>query len=165
MNIYDASVPVFVHFLGSLSKILKKAEDHCAAKKIDPAVLLSQRLYPDMYPVLRQVQIASDSAKGACARLAGVDVPSFPDEEKTFPELQARIQKTIDFVTSIPREKFAGAEEREIHIKAGPRELHFNGVSLLETWSQPNFYFHLTTAYAIFRHNGVELGKPDFLAG
>lgn len=165
MNLYDTSVPVFTHFLKSFSHILKRAEEHCAARKIDPAVMLSQRLYPDMFPASRQVQIATDSAKGAGARLAGIAVPSFPDEEKTFAELHARIGKTTDFLSSLKREQFEGSDTRQISLKAGGRELEFTGTAYLETWAKPNFYFHLTTAYAIFRHNGVELGKPDFLAG
>ena len=165
MNIYDSSVPVFTHFLGSLSVILKKAEAHCAAKKIDPSVILSARLFPDMFALTRQVQIASDGAKGAGARLAGIAVPSWPDEEKTFEDLQVRIARTVDFLAGLKREQFDGAENRDIHIKAGPRELDFKGAAYLETWAKPNFFFHLTTAYAILRHNGIELGKPDFLAG
>ena len=165
MQIYDASVPVFTHFLNSLSAILKKAEAHCAARKIDPAVMLGYRLAPDMFALARQVQIASDAAKGAGARLAGVAIPSFPDEEKSFEELQARIAKTRDFLAGLKREQFEGADTRAISIKAGPRELEFAGAAYLETWAKPNFFFHLTTAYAILRHAGVELGKPDFLAG
>jgi uncharacterized protein len=165
MNMYDASVPVFTHFLGSLSAILKKAEAHCAAKKIDPAVLLGARLFPDMFALTRQVQIASDAAKGAGARLAGIAVPSWPDEEKSFEDLQARIVKTVAFLAGLKKDQFEGAENRDIHIKAGSRELDFKGAAYLETWAKPNFYFHLTTAYAILRHNGIELGKPDFLAG
>ena len=165
MNMYDASVPVFVHFLGSLSVILKKAEAHCAAKKIDPSIILNARLFPDMFALTRQVQIASDAAKGAGARLAGIAVPSWPDEEKSFDELQARISKTVTFLSALKPEQFAGSENREIAIKAGGRELNFKGFAYLETWAKPNFYFHLTTAYAILRHNGIELGKPDFLAG
>ena len=165
MNMYDASVPVFTHFLRSLSVILKKAEAHCAAKKIDPAIILSARLFPDMFALTRQVQIASDAAKGAGARLAGIAVPSWADEEKTFDELQARVAKTIEFLASLKPEQFAGAETRDIALKAGGRELNFKGFAYLETYAKPNFYFHLTTAYAILRHNGIELGKPDFLAG
>ncbi|MEI7599506.1 MAG: DUF1993 domain-containing protein [Aestuariivirga sp.] len=165
MNIYDSSVPLFVHFLGSLSAILKKAEAHCAARKIDPSIILNARLFPDMFAFTRQVQIASDAAKGAGARLAGIAVPSFADEEKSFEDLQARIARTVEFLASLKREQFDGAETRDIHIKAGPRELDFKGAAYLETWAKPNFYFHLTTAYAILRHNGIELGKPDFLAG
>ena len=165
MNLYDASVPVFTHFLRSLSVILKKAETHCAAKKIDPAVILGARLFPDMFALTRQVQIASDAAKGAGARLTGTPVPSWPDEERTFDELQARIARTIDFLASLKREQFDGAGGRDIAIKAGGRELNFKGFAYLETYAKPNFFFHLTTAYAILRHNGIELGKPDFLAG
>ena len=165
MDLYESSVPVFIHFLRSLSAILKKGEAHCAAKKIDPAVMLGMRLAPDMFPLSRQVQIASDAAKGAGARLAGVAVPSFPDEEKTFEELQARISKTIDFLSGLSKEQFEGGEARAISLKAGGRELTFTGAAYLETWAKPNFYFHATTAYAILRHGGVELGKSDYLAG
>lgn len=165
MQAYDASVPVFIHFLNSLSAMLKKAEAHCAAKKIDPAVMLGLRLSPDMFPLTRQVQIASDAAKGAGARLAGIAVPSFADEEKTFEDLQARIAKTIDFLKGLPKAAFAEAEGRAIALKAGGRDLSFTGAQFLETWAKPNFFFHLTTAYAILRHAGVELGKADYLSG
>ena len=162
---FDTSVPYFVHFLKSLSAILKKAEAHCEAKKIEPAVMLSMRLFPDMFAVTRQVQIATDSAKGAGARLAGIQVPSFPDEEKTFAELQARIAKTIDFLSTLTKEHFEGAESRAISLKAGGRDMNFTGADYLERWAKPNFFFHITTAYAILRHCGVEIGKPDYLAG
>lgn len=162
---FDTSVPYFVHFLKSLSAILKKAEAHCEAKKIEPAVMLSMRLFPDMFAVTRQVQIATDSAKGAGARLAGIQVPSFPDEEKTFAELQARIAKTIDFLSTLTKEQFEGAESRAISLKAGGRDMNFTGADYLERWAKPNFFFHITTAYAILRHCGVEIGKPDYLAG
>jgi hypothetical protein len=162
---YDRSVPVFVHVLGSLSAILKKAEAHCEQKKIDPSVMLNMRLFPDMFALTRQVQIATDSAKGAGARLAGIPVPSFADEEKTFGELQARIAKTVEFLSSLTKEQFEGAESRPISLKAGGREMNFAGEAFLETWAKANFFFHLTTAYAILRHCGVELGKPDFLSG
>lgn len=165
MNLHETSVPVFVHFLRSLSVILRKAEAHCAAKKIDPAIILNARLFPDMFALTRQVQIASDAAKGAGARLAGAAVPSWPDEEKTFEELQGRIGRTIDFLSGLKPEQFEGAESRDISLKAGGRELNFRGLAYLETWAKPNFFFHVTTAYAILRHNGIELGKPDFLAG
>ena len=162
---FDTSVPVFIHFLNSLSAILKKTEAHCEAKKIDPAVMLQMRLYPDMFALTRQVQIATDSAKGAGARLAGIAVPSFPDEEKSFAELQARIARTIDFLRGLTKEQFEGAASRAITLKAGGRDMSFTGSDYLDRWAKPNFFFHLTTAYAILRHNGVELGKPDFLAG
>lgn len=162
---YDSSVPVFIHFLNSLSAILKKAEAHCAAKKIDPAVMVSQRLFPDMYPLSRQVQITSDSAKGAGARLAGIAVPSYADEEKTFAELQERIAKTIAFLQGLKKEQFEGAAARSISLKVGGQEMNFTAPLYLETWAKPNFFFHLMTAYNILRHNGVELGKPDYLSG
>lgn len=165
MHAYDASVPVFTHFLNSLSAILKKAEAHCAAKKIDPAVMLGLRLSPDMFALTRQVQIASDAAKGAGARLAGVAVPSFADEEKSFEELQARIARTIDFLAGLQKEQFEGAETRAISLKAGGRELNYKGAAYLETWAKPNFFFHITAAYAILRQAGVELGKTDYLSG
>ena len=162
---FDTSIPVFVHFLKSLSSILKKAEAHCEAKKIDPAVLLGMRLYPDMLALTRQVQIATDSAKGAGARLAGIAVPSFADDEKTFADLQARIAKTMDFLGTLTKEQFAGAATRAISFKAGSREMNFTGGEYLEIWAKPNFFFHVTTAYAILRHNGLDIGKPDYLAG
>jgi hypothetical protein len=162
---FDTSIPVFVHFLKSLSSILKKAEAHCEARKIDPAVMLGMRLYPDMLALTRQVQIATDSAKGAGARLAGIAVPSFADEEKTFAELQARLAKTMDFLGTLTKDQFEGAASRAISFKAGSREMKFTGGEYLEIWAKPNFFFHVTTAYAILRHNGVEIGKPDYLAG
>ncbi len=165
MMMYDSSVPVFIHFLNSFSAILKKGEAHCVAKKIDPAVMLGYRLAPDMFALTRQVQIASDAAKGAGARLAGIEVPSYADEEKSFDDLQARIARTIAFLQGLRKEQFEGAESRAISLKAGGRELSFVGGAYLETWAKPNFFFHLTTAYAILRHAGVEIGKPDFLAG
>jgi uncharacterized protein len=162
---FYSSVPVFVHFLKSLSAILKKAEDYCAAKKIDPAVMLSQRLYPDMLALTRQVQIATDAAKAAGARLAGIAVPSFPDEEKTFAELQARIAKTSDFLSTLSKSQFDGAESRTISFKAGQRDFSLTGAEYLGKWALPNFFFHVTTAYNILRHNGLEIGKPDYLGG
>jgi hypothetical protein len=162
---FDTSVPVFVHFLKSLSGILKKAEAHCEAKKIDPAVMLGMRLYPNMLALTRQVQIATDTAKGAGARLAGIAVPSFADEEQTFEELQARLTKTIAFLDSLKPEQFTDAATRAVSLKAGGKEFNFTGANYLDQWAKPNFYFHVTTAYAILRNNGVELGKPDFLSG
>jgi hypothetical protein len=161
---FESSVPVFIQFLTALSGILKKAEAHCAAKKIDPAVMLSQRLYPDMFPLTRQIQIAADAAKGAGARLAGVEVPSFPDDEKTFDELHARIAKTIAFLKSLDAKSFDGAEGRNVVIKVRGQDMTFKGGDYLRTWALPNFFFHLTTAYNILRHNGLEIGKPDYLA-
>ena len=160
---YESSIPVFLHFLDTLSAILKKAEDHCTAKNIDPAVMVSLRLFPDMLPLSRQVQIASDSAKAAGARLAGIAVPSYPDEEKSFAELQARIAKTADFLRTLTKAQFEGAGTRAISFKAGPRELNFVGGDYLGRWAFPNFFFHITTAYDILRHNGVEIGKTDYM--
>jgi uncharacterized protein len=161
---YDASIPVFLQYLGALSRILKKAEAHCEAKKIDPAVMLSQRLYPDMFALTRQVQVACDVAKGAGCRLSGTAIPSFPDEEKTFAELQARIAKTVDFLKSLDKKAFDDAATRDITFKAGSRDVAFKGADYLGKWGFPNFFFHLTAAYGILRHNGVELGKSDYLA-
>ena len=162
---FDTSIPVFIHYLKSLSAILKKAEDHCAARKIDPAVMLSQRLSPDMFALTRQVQIATDGAKAAGARLAGIAVPSFPDEEKTFEDLQARIAKTSDFLGTLSKSQFEGAEDRVITFKSGGTDKSFKGSDYLGLWAFPNFFFHVTTAYTILRHNGLEIGKSDYLRG
>ena len=162
---FDSSVPVFIHYLKSLSAILKKAEEYCTAKKIDPAVMLSQRLYPDMFALTRQVQIATDGAKAAGARLAGIAVPSYPDEEKSFSELQARIAKTIDFLNSLNKSQFDDAAGRSITFKSGGADKTFLGRDYLGMWAFPNFFFHIATAYNILRHNGLEIGKGDYLRG
>jgi hypothetical protein len=164
-TMYDASVKPMRHMLRSLSSVLSKAAAHCEAKKIEPAALLQSRLYPDMFPLVRQVQIASDSAKGAAARLAGVEVPKFEDTEATFPELQARIDKTIAFLDTLKPEQFTGAEDRQVVLQLRDRSLEFKGGDFLATWANPNFFFHVTTAYALLRHGGVEIGKSDFLGG
>jgi hypothetical protein len=163
LSMYQASVPVFQRILGALDKILDKAAAYAEERKIDPAVLLGARLYPDMFALTRQVQIATDHAKGAPARLAGVAVPSFEDSEKTFAELKARIGKTLSFIGGLKPEQIDGSEGRDINLKLGPRELHFKGQDYLLFVAQPNFYFHTTTAFAILRHNGVPIGKLDFL--
>jgi uncharacterized protein len=163
LSMYQASVPVFQRTLGALDKILDKAAAYAAERKIDPAVLLSARLYPDMFPLTRQVQIATDHAKGASARLAGAAVPSFEDNEKTFAELKARIGKTLDFVGTFRPAQIDGSEGRDISLKAGPRELTFKGQDYLLFFVLPNFYFHSATAFGILRHNGVSIGKLDFL--
>jgi uncharacterized protein len=165
LSIYEASIPVFTRALGILSTILDKAVAHAEAKKIDPAVFFTARLAPDMFHLGRQVQAVSDAAKAGAARLAGIEPPSFPDTETTFPELQARIAKTVDFLKSIDRAKIEGSEARAFTVKLGPREVNFTGQSYLFTFALPNFYFHVTTAYDILRHNGVALGKIDFLGG
>lgn len=165
ISMYQASVPVFQRLLTALDAILDKAVANAAERKIAPAVLVAARLAPDMYPLSRQVQIATDHAKGCPARLAGVAVPSFEDTEKTFPELKARIAKTLDFIGGLKAEQIDGSETRDITLKLGPRELHFKGQEYLLSVAQPNFYFHVTMAFAILRHNGVPIGKLDFLGG
>jgi len=163
ISMYQASAPRFANTLKNLAAILDKAEAHAAAKKIDPAVLLSSRLYPDMFPLVRQVQIASDNAKGAMARLAGVEVPKYEDTEQTFAELKARIAKTIDYVSSFQPSQVDGSEEKDIRLKLGPVEVQWKGMQYLLGFALPNFYFHAVTAYDILRHNGVEIGKRDFI--
>ncbi len=163
LSMYQASIPVFIKYLTNLSGILKKAEAHAQAKKIEPEVLLNSRLIADMYPLSRQVQIAADVVKGGGARLAGVDVPSYPDTEKTFLELQARITKTVDFLNNLQASQIDGSEDRKIILKVGGNDMHFQGQSYLLTFVQPNLYFHLSMVYAILRKNGVDLGKKDFL--
>jgi len=163
LSMYQASAPRFVHLLKNLSAILDKAKAHAEAKKIDELVLTSSRLYPDMYPLARQVQIACDSAKGAVARLAGVDVPKHEDTEKTFDELKARIEKTLAFIATVKAAQVDGSEEKEVVLKIGGKDLPFKGMAYLLGFAWPNFFFHLTTAYNILRHNGVELGKRDFV--
>ena len=160
---FDSSIVPLSHSLRSLAAILAKAEAYCEARKIDPNALLTARLYPDMLPLNRQVHIATDQAKGCGARLAGIAVPSYPDEEKTFAELQARITKTLDFIGGLKREQFADAATRTVTIKIGGKDTELKGAAYLSSAVLPNFYFHLTTAYNILRHNGLEIGKGDFL--
>ncbi len=160
---YDSSIAPLSHSLKALAAILRKAEAYCEAKKIDPNALLTDRLYPDMLPFNRQVHIATDQAKGCGARLSGIAVPSYPDEEKTFPELQARIAKTLDFLGGLKKEQFAGAATRIVTIKIGGKDTELTGAAYLSNAVLPNFYFHVTTAYNILRHNGLEIGKGDFL--
>ncbi len=162
---YQASVPAIVRTMNSLSNFLTKAEADATARGIDPQVFLNARLAPDMHPLARQVQIASDASKGGIARLAGIDAPSFPDVETTFAELQKRIADTIHFVKSVPAEKIDGTEENLITLKFPGNEMTFPGQTFLLSFTLPNLYFHVTTAYLILRHNGVVLGKMDFLSG
>lgn len=162
---YDASVSVLKRCLTNLSAILTKAEDYANTRKIEPDVLLNARLFPDMFPLTKQVQIASDQAKGGVGRLAGVDIPKYEDNEVTFAELQQRITKTITFLDSIKPEQLAGSEHRDITISVRNKPLEFKGQDYLLNWVQPNVYFHVTTAYNILRHNGLEIGKRDFLGG
>ena len=163
LSLYQASVPVFVRMFGNLSAILDKAAAYAEARKIDPAVLLNARLAPDMHPLTRQIQIASDAAKGCAARLAGVEVPSFADSESTFAELQARITKTLAFIDGLTPAQIDSGEGREVVLKVPGAELKFKGEDYLLHFVLPNFYFHITTAYAILRHNGLDIGKMDYL--
>ena len=163
LSLYDASVPVFRQMLGALSACLDKAIAHSEAKKIDQTVFATARLFPDMLPFTRQVMIATDFAKGASARLAGVEVPKFEDTETTLAELKARIEKTLAFLDTLKPAQFDGAETRAVTIPLRGEPTTFKGQPYLLHFAMPNFYFHATTAYAILRHNGVELGKADFV--
>ncbi len=163
MSMYQASIPTLVHMLKNLDAILAKAAAHAEAKRIDPAVLVNSRLYPDMFPLARQVQIATDMAKGCGARLAGQEPPRYEDTEASFPELAARIQKTIAYLESLNAEAIDGSEERAITLKVRDASVTFQGTAYLLSFVLPNFYFHVSTAYAILRHNGVELSKQDYL--
>lgn len=164
ISMYAASVPVFKQMLGGLSNFLAKAEAHATAKNIAPEVYLQSRLYPDMFNLMRQVQIACDFAKGTCCRLAGAEVPSYTDTEVTFADLQARIAKTLALIDSLPAASIDGSEARAIVTSPGTaRERTFTGQAYLLTYAIPHFFFHTTTAYAILRHNGVEVGKKDFI--
>ena len=162
--IYIGSIPVFKQMLGGLKDVLRKAEAHAADKKIDPNALLQARLFPDMFNLLRQVQVASDFAKSVSARLAGVDVPKMEDNEQTFADLQIRIDTVLAFIDGLNAAQFAEAATREIITQAGtPKEKRFTGQSYLLNYGLPHFFFHTTTAYSILRHNGVEVGKKDYI--
>jgi hypothetical protein len=164
MSFYDASVPAFLQILGSLTKILTKAEAHCAAKNIAPEVLLGARLYPDMLPLSKQVQMVCDFAGKTCARLSHSEVPTTPDTEKSFDELKQRLAKTIDYVKSYKPAQFEGADLRDVTFPIGPTNtMTLKGQQYLNAFAFPNFYFHAATAHGILRHNGVEIGKRDFL--
>ena len=163
ISMYQASVPRFVHTLGSLSLILDKAQAHADAKKLDPLVLTAYRLYPDMLPLTRQVQIACDAAKGAVARLAGADIPKHEDVEQSCADLKARIAKTVDFIKSFGPARIDGTEDKEVVLKIQGNDVKLSGIQYLLGFATPNFYFHVTTTYNILRHNGVEVGKRDFL--
>lgn len=163
LSMYQSSVPIFLPLLLNLKAMLEKAAAHCESKKIDSSILPATRLFPDMFPLSKQVQIATDHAKGCPARLAALEPPSFEDNEKTLPELIARVQKTIDYVNTFKPAQIDGSEERAIELKIGSHELKFIGHVYLQKFALPNFYFHVTTAYNILRHNGVDVGKSDFL--
>jgi len=163
LSMYAASVPVFRRALTQLGAVLDKGEAFAAARKIEPAVLLNARLAPDMFPLIRQVQIASDHAKGCASRLAGVEVPSWPDDEASFEQLQGRIRRTIEYLDGIKPAQIDGSEARPIKLAMRTITLNFSGQDYLLGFVLPNLFFHCTTAYAILRHNGVELGKRDFI--
>ena len=163
LSMYQASAPRFVHALQNLSAILDKAQAHVEVKKLEVMTLTGFRLYPDMLPMTRQVQIACDAAKGAMARLAGVEIPKHEDTEKTIDELKLRIAKTIEFVRSFKPAQIDGTEDREIVLKIQGNDVKFAGMQYLLGFALPNLYFHITTAYNILRHNGVEIGKSDYI--
>ena len=163
ISMYQASVPRFVNVLGNLSQIIDKAQAHVEAKKLDQVSLTTYRLFPDMLPMTKQVQIACDTAKGVVARLAGVEIPAFEDNEATLADLKARVAKTIAFIQTITPAQIDGTEDKDIVIKRGEKETHYKGLQFLLGHAIPNVYFHITTAYNILRHNGVEIGKRDFL--
>ena len=164
ISLYDASVPVIKQMLNGLSDVLAKAQAHADARKIDPAALLQARLFPDMFPLVRQVQIACDFAKSIPSRLAGVEVPAYDDTEQSFDELRARIARTLAFIDGIAADRFEGSEGREIVLRPGtPKERTIAGKAYLFSYGLPQFFFHVTTAYALLRHNGVEIGKKDFM--
>jgi len=163
LTMHQATIPALTRILGALSKLLDKAAAHCEARKIDPSVLVNYRLAPDMFPLARQIQIATDQVKGLAARLTGSEIPSYPDTEVSFDELKARIAKTIDYAKSFTPAQFDGSEDRPVTIKAGTNDLNFSGSDYAFGFVFPNFYFHAATAYNILRHCGVEVGKRDFL--
>ncbi len=163
MSMYQASVPVFAHMLNNLATILEKAAAHAEARRIDTSVLVNGRLYPDMLPLSKQIQIASDNAKGCAARLAGLEPPKYEDTETSFPELVARLRKTVAYLDTVKPEQIDGSEDRTITLKTHAGPLTFTGIAYLLERALPSVFFHVTTAYAILRHNGVEIGKDDFL--
>ena len=160
---YAQSVPFLLKNLGSITKILKKAETFCDARKLDKSVVLNLRTYPDMLTLTQQIQIMADQAKGCAARLSGTDIPSYPDNEKTFEEIYARIDKTADFIKSIDAKKFDGAATRTVKLKVGGKDIELNGSDYLNGAVWPNHYFHMATAHNLIRSIGVEIGKGDFL--
>jgi len=165
LSMYQATVTPFRAMLKNLQAVMAKAEAHCEGRKIDPAAFLTSRLYPDMLPFTAQVQIATDNVKGAAGRLSGAEIPKFEDNETTFPELQARIDKTIAFLDTLKEAQFDGADQRDVVLQLRDRKMEFKGADYLTQWAIPNVYFHITTAYALLRHGGVEIGKKDYLSG
>ena len=163
LSMYQASVPRIVNMLTNLDHLLDKALVHIESKKWNEAALTQFRLYPDMLPLTRQVQIACDTAKGVVAKLAGVDVPAYEDNEISFADLKQRIAKTMAFVNGFSAAHIDGSEDKDIVTKRGDVETHYKGMQFLLNHAMPNIYFHVTTVYAMFRHNGVEIGKRDYL--
>ncbi|WP_269532993.1 DUF1993 family protein [Chitinimonas sp. BJYL2] len=163
LSMYQASIPVFIRMLGNLSNLLDKALAHAEAKKFDPTILVNGRLAPDMFPLSRQIQIATDGVKGCAARLAGVEIPSYADTETTIDELKARIARTVAFLQTFTPAQIDGTEDKTVTLKLRGEETQFQGQPYLLDFVLPNLYFHITTAYAILRHNGVEIGKRDYL--
>jgi hypothetical protein len=164
LSVYAGSILVFKQMLGSLDDVLGKAQAHVAQKKIEPGALTQARLFPDMFPLSKQVQIACDFARGVSARLAGADVPVYEDKEQTFDELRALIAKTLVFVSGFDASRFDGSAQREIVLRPGtPKEKRLTGDRYLLSYGLPQFFFHVTTAYALLRHNGVEIGKRDYM--
>ena len=162
-TLYDTAVPVFELMLTNLSTLLDKAAAHATARGYEPAVLLQSRLFPDMFPLVRQAQIATDSAKFGVARLTGVEAPRFADDETTFEQLKTRVERTRAFIAGVPRDAFEGADTRRIEVPTRAASYAFDGRTYLLHWALPNFHFHVVTAYNILRHNGVEIGKRDYL--
>ena len=163
ISMYQATIPVCTRMLNNLAAILEKAAAHADARKIDPTVLINDRLYPDMLPMGRQIMIASDTAKGGAARLAGVEPPKYEDNEKTFPELIERLRKTIAYLNTFKPEQIDGSEKKMITLKVRDDTLTLEGLTYLLNRVLPNLYFHVSIAYAILRHNGVDIGKKDYL--
>ena len=163
LSMHQCSIPVFIHSLNNLTALLKKGETHFAKEGLDASELINARLHPDMHPLSRQVQIACDVAKGAGARISGIEAPKYDDTESTFTELYTRIDNTLHFLSALSAEAINGTEDKDITMQAGPYELEFTGSTYLIKWALPNLYFHISTAYSILRHNGVDIGKIDFL--
>ena len=163
LTMYDLTIPPLKRTLTNLSQLLKKGEAYAKAKDVDPSILVESRLYIDMYPLKRQIQIATDMSKGAAARLAGIEIPVYEDNETTFEDLLARIEKTIAFLDGVTPQQLEGSESKQVTITIRKVDIQFIGLDYLQKWVLPNVYFHVTTAYNILRHQGVELGKSDFL--
>jgi uncharacterized protein len=163
ISVHAISIDILTHGLGCLQSVLDKGAAYAAAKKFDPSVLVTSRLAPDMLPLSKQVQIACDISKNSAARLAGMEPPRFEDNEKTFEELRVRIGKTLDYLRTITPAQLEGAEDRDIKVPSGEKTMEFKGLDFVQRWTLPNVFFHITTAYNILRHNGVDLGKRDFL--